>query len=207
MEWIAIIGFSLVVWAGMLWGSIKVIDRNNPHNTFVMALVWSAVNLAINLVMMKAGLLGLVIAVAYLIGMVRVLMRHYELGVLQTIGVIGLMIAVPYVATPILFEFAGGSGVRGLLILIGLPAGILITWYFGRRHALHRAEREGLPEARVVRREPPAPVAAPQRVSAPKLPTPAAPAVAAVPVIEPKVSVAPPAEPAALPNEGPRFLR
>ncbi|MEO8705551.1 MAG: hypothetical protein ABI867_36310 [Kofleriaceae bacterium] len=210
MEWFAIILFTLVCWAGLLWGSIKIIDRHNPHNRFVMALVWSALNLAASVAMMQVALLGLVLAVAYLVMMVRVLMRHYDLGILQTLGVLGLMIATPYVVNPILVDFAGRSGVRGMLVVLGLPIAILVVWFFGRRAAQLRAEKEGLPEARVIQRERPVavePVPAPVPVPEPVRPV-ARPSAPIVPVVvEPKPSVAPPAEPVAAPGEGPRFLR
>ena len=42
-----ILYFALVFSATILWGSIYVVERNNPYNKFAMALFLSAGNIAL----------------------------------------------------------------------------------------------------------------------------------------------------------------
>ena len=68
-------------------------------------------NLLVSLVLREIAILGLFMALAYLVLMVRVLMNTYELGLLRALAVIGLLIAAPYLLMPPLIAIvrAGNS--------------------------------------------------------------------------------------------------
>ncbi|HEU0034848.1 MAG TPA: hypothetical protein VFQ53_29690 [Kofleriaceae bacterium] len=203
--------FAWIVWAGLLWLSIRLIDRTNPYNRFAIALVWGAFNVAAALVLQHVMWFGLFLAVAYLVLFVRVLTRHYELGILATIGVIALMQAIPYVVMPKLLDWVDDSELRAYVVLLGLPGGILATWLVGRRHAIAADEDRRVPRAKVVRRR----ETEPAPVIAPELPAPQIASVAPVAPIAPPIrpSVVPVASKApervapASDADGPRFLR
>jgi hypothetical protein len=204
MLFIGAIGFGLVVWAGMLWGAIALIDRHNAYNRFPTALIWSALNVAAAFVLREIALLGLFVGIAYLVLMIKVLMRHYELGILQTLGVLGLLIAAPHVLMPPLLGFVETSELRAILVLFGLPLGIIAIWLVGRYKARRRVEdvtADGLPQARVVKRAPTSDVRPAELPAAPVPEVPAPPPIAPIATSAPE-PVAP-----ASPTEGPRFLR
>ncbi len=156
MELVAGLLFGLVVWAGLLWGSIALLDRGNAHNRFPKALFWSAVNLVAFLLLQEVALFGIVLAIGYLVLLVKILTKHYELGILQTVGVVLLLMIAPYVLMPVFVAWAGESELRGLLVLFGLPALILGIWLYGRYVRVRPTTEDGLPQARVVKvaREP-----------------------------------------------------
>src|SRR5438445_180117 len=134
MQFLGGLAFGLVVWAGLLWGSIAIVDRGNAHNKFALALLWSGINLVATLSMQVMGFFGLFMLVAYGVLMLRVLTSQYELGIVRALAVIALMIAVPYFATPPLLRFVVVSELRAAIVLYGLPGGILATWWWSRRH-------------------------------------------------------------------------
>lgn len=214
--------FALVVWAGMLWGSIWVLERDNPYNRFGHALIISAVRIAIEFAMIPLGYFGLLLAVAFLVVAVKLLMHHYELSIWKALAVIGLLIGTPFVVMPSIVEWTGFDVWRWMLVLYGMPTGILITWIVGRHRAKYRVDPR-VPAARIVERaatDPKvAPVAAPTgpmpvRPTKPSGPQPVVPATVpeAAPVrvsqpIIPIRSSAPEIEAPAAPSDGPRFLR
>jgi hypothetical protein len=197
--------FAEIIWATMLWGSIKIVDRNNQHNSFAAALFWAGLNLVVSLVLREIALLGLVMALAYLVLMVRVLMNTYELGLLRALAVLALLIAAPYLLMPPLVDFVGDSELRGVVVLYGLPLGILAVWGWSRFKAREVvADDSPLPRARVVKRAEPAPAASP---AAPVPRAPTAPVAPPAAPIQPVAAVAPTAEVPASPEGGPKFLR
>ena len=83
-----LIGF-VIRWllsALLLWAAIKLMDRGNSKNTFKAALLWS---LAFEVV----GLLPLIGLVIGLIMFFMVCFHYYDLGVLQSLGVLVLLFA------------------------------------------------------------------------------------------------------------------
>ena len=77
----------LLIGGLLLWGSIKVVDRHNQQNSFGAAVGWS-------LMLSLAGVLPLFGPILGLIVFFMVCFRYYDLGVLQTLGVILVQIGI-----------------------------------------------------------------------------------------------------------------
>jgi hypothetical protein len=214
----SILYFGVVVWAGMLWLSIHLLERNNPYNKFLHALVYSAIRIGIDIavVILSMGFLpSLSMLGAYLVLGVRLLMYHYELSIWKALAVIGLMVAMPYILNEQIFGFVGNSWLRMILVIYGLPTAILLTWVYGMYRSRYAKRPSNLPEARLVTRTPveevpQAPVSVPVKAADKAPGTLAALAADPMKVSQPLIplrSSAPEIEAPAAPSEGPKFLR
>lgn len=211
-EFVGVFLFAWVLWAVLFWGAIAVIERHNPHNTFGWALVCSTGQLAASLVIGQAGLLGIVLLLAWFVALVRVLLTRYELGLLHSIGVVIAVIVGPYFVSGWLVSLVGASETGFVIMLYAVPIAILVAWRFLRRRALATLEAAvgpALPEARARRarkRAPSAPIApvqgAPASAAAPTAAAPAAAPAAPRPAL-----IAPPAPAAPRADGEPSLLR
>lgn len=181
--------FGVVVWGAMFWGSIYLLDRENPHNRFAQALAVSVVRVGVAFVTAFGVFAALGALVIWLVLMIRILLNYYELGIGKTLGVLALMIAVPYAVSPILMEWGGESELQGALVLYGLPAGIIGGWLFLRHRAASASD--SIPQARVV--------STAELPAVPVVPTVPVAAMPKPPVAAPPAPVAPPAKPVAGP--------
>jgi hypothetical protein len=187
------LAFAWTTWAALLWGSIKLVQRDNPSNRFGMALVLSAVEVCVAVVMGYVQIFGLILLVLWLVVLLRLLLAHYELGLLPALGVVIVTVVGPYFVAGALVTFLGKSPALILIALYAVPIGVLAVWLRSRGR---RAPVAGLPEARVEKRG--------RRGRAPA--REAAPPAAAPPVIAPPIAA--PAAPAAPRADGdPAFLR
>ena len=55
LETIAAFAFAWTMWAVMFWGSIAVVERDNPVNRFSAALGWSALSIAVGFLIRWIG--------------------------------------------------------------------------------------------------------------------------------------------------------
>lgn len=90
----------LLVGGLLLWASIKVVDRHNTQNTFVAAVGWAFMLALAGLMPLLGGVLGLVV-------FFMVCSRYYDLGILQSIGVLLVQIGIAVGLTVLL-----GGGAR-----------------------------------------------------------------------------------------------
>lgn len=202
--------FGIVVWGAMFWGAIYLLDRENPHNRFVQALAVSCVRVVVAVFAAFSLFAGLGALVLWLVLMIRILLNYYDLGIAKTIGVIVLMIAVPYAVMPVLVDWVGDSELRATLFVYGLPLGILGAWLVLRHRAANASD--AIPQARVVSTAdlPAVPVVPSVPVAATQAPPPAAapapaPAKAIAPVAPVRTSAPIPVEQASG-EDGPKFL-
>src|SRR5258706_8004085 len=124
--------FALVFSATILWGSIYIVERNNPYNKFALALLLSAGNIVLSF---SARILpggDAIYLVGTLVILLRLLMMFYQLDVLRALMAAGLTIGAPYVIGPQLAEWVGFSFTRLYILFFGLPTAILISWVFLR---------------------------------------------------------------------------
>jgi hypothetical protein len=207
----SILYFGVVTWAGMLWLSIFLLERDNPYNKFHHALIYSAIRIGIDIAVsiISFGYLGLGLLGAYLVLGVKLLTYHYELALWKAIAVIGLMVAMPYLLMGEIADFVGDSWFRLGLVFYGLPTAILAAWLVGRWRGRYARKPSTLPEARILTaRAPTANVA--NEVPAAAKPVekgPAAPPVRMSQPLIPLRSSAPEIEVQAAPSDGPKFLR
>jgi hypothetical protein len=202
--------FGIVVWGALFWGAIYLLDRENPHNFFIQALLVSVVRVAVAFVTAFGSYAGLGALAAWLVLMMRILLNYYELGIAKSFAVVVLMIAVPYAVAPALADWVGDNEIRGALVLYGLPASIISTWLYLRHRAANHDD--SIPQARVVTdlpavpiapsappaaMQPPAAVRTPEPEPAPpKTITPVAPVRSSAPMIVEQASA----------EDGPKFL-
>lgn len=85
MEIISIV-LGALIFAGTLWGSIKLLERYNPRNSFGLAAFIGVIFALV------APALGLFLFILPLVALGYLLVNFYELGILKSLGVIGLMI-------------------------------------------------------------------------------------------------------------------
>jgi hypothetical protein len=210
--------FGVVIWAGMLWLSIHLLERDNPYNKFLHALVYSAIRIGIDI---AVGILAmgffpaLGLLVAYLIVGVRLLVYHYELSIWKALAVIGLMVAMPFLLGEQIQQFVGNSLVRAIIVIYGLPTAILATWVIGMYRNRYAKRPSNLPEARIMKRvvaeeTPPAPIPVPVKAVDKASGRIAALAPDPMKVSQPLIplrSSAPDIDAPAAPSEGPKFLR
>lgn len=90
----------LLVGGMLLWASIKVVDRQNTQNTFAAAVGWAFMLALAGLMPLLGGVLGLVV-------FFMVCSRYYDLGILQSIGVLLVQIGIAVGLTVLL-----GGGAR-----------------------------------------------------------------------------------------------
>ena len=203
---LAVLYFSVVVWAGLLWGAIWLLERDNPYNKFHHALIYAAIRIVVDVALAFFGIFGIAFVVAYFAVAVRLLVFHYEMAVWKAICVIGLVIATPFVVMPELADWIGNSLFRLGIVLLGLPTGIIAIWLTSLFRKRYNRSKD-IPEARLVTRAvtaPPVPVAAATPRPAPESP---APDTRTSQPLVPLRSSKPEIEVPAAPSEGPRFLR
>jgi hypothetical protein len=194
MFFIFVLLFAWTVWAVLLWGSIRIVDRTNQHNSFVAALVWSAVQLGVSLGVQTLGMAGLGVLVLWLAFLLRLLLRQYEMSIAPALLVLVMLIAAPFGLAPALEVIVGTSELLALLVLCGTPFAIIGGWLFGRYRQRSRGDDDSLPVARVFRRK-----------RAEPRPAAVTPVVAVMPVAPPPPPAPPPRD-AAAPGE-PTLLR
>jgi hypothetical protein len=209
---LALLYFSVVVWAGLLWGAIWLLERDNPYNKFHHALIYAAIRIVVDIAFAFLGIFGIAFVVAYFAVAVRLLVFHYEMALWKAVCVIGLVIATPFVVMPELADWIGGSLLRLGIVLVGLPTGIIAIWLTSLfRTRYNRAKH--IPEARIVTRAvsappvPPAPVVTAPIARAKPAPEPPPPDTRTSQPLVPLRSSKPEIEIPAAPSEGPRFLR
>jgi hypothetical protein len=200
--------FAWTMWAVLFWGSIAIVERHNPFNTFGWALAWSAVEIVASVAMAGAGFAGYGILIAWLVLLFRLLLGRYELGVLHAIGVVIVTVIGPYFVSGAFFSFVGSSETLLLLALYGLPIGVLVVWRWPRPAP---QQPTNLPSARLARswRKGAKPAPIPAKPPAPA-PTPAPAPVAAPPVataLTPPAPLSPPAAPPPRADGEPSILR
>jgi hypothetical protein len=81
-----LLGLVLVVAAASMWMwlAIKVVDSNNPRNTYLISLFWNSLRMGIGLAL-SAVLGNLLVNPLSLIGFIVILVAYYHLGLLKTI--------------------------------------------------------------------------------------------------------------------------
>jgi hypothetical protein len=202
---IGLLLFAWTMWAVLFWGSIAILERHNPFNTFGWALTWSAVEIVASVGMSAAGFAGYGILIAWLVFLFRLLLGRYELGVLHAIGVVIVTVVGPYFVSGAFFSWVGSSETLLLVALYGLPIGVLVVWRWPRPAP---EQPTNLPRARLARlwrkEARPAPAPAPTKTPGSAVPAAAplaaAPLAAAPPAAAPPALPAPPAPPAAPPR-------
>jgi hypothetical protein len=152
MFFIFVLLFAWTVWAVLLWGSIRIVDRANQHNSFVAALVWSAVQLGVSLGIQTFGMAGVAVLVLWLGFLLRLLVRQYEMNLGPALLVLVMLIAAPFGLAPALEVIVGTSELLALVVLCGTPFAIIGGWLFGRHRLRSRSDEDTLPVARVNRR-------------------------------------------------------
>jgi len=193
---IGALAFAWTMWAVLFWGSIALIERHNPFNTFRAALGWSGINLAISATL--GGIIGVGVLLVWVVFLLRLLLGRYELGALHAVGVVLATVVGPYFVAGAFVAFVGDSAALFLLVLYGVPLGVIAVWLWPRPAP---QPPTNLPAARIARLWPRRPAIA--AAAAPAAPTasaptaPTAPSATALPAITP---IAPPAggEPAFL---------
>jgi hypothetical protein len=154
MDWLAAHAFAICVWALIYWGSIKALDRDNPKNTFGLAL-WLGGLFTLSFMF---PLPGIVMVVAWLVLLIRVSMWQYDLGLVPAAIASAATVFVPYFGARYLFKFVGDSDVRAYVLVYGVPAVTLAVYLASRikgRNAEPKMRWAGppttpeLPEARV----------------------------------------------------------
>jgi hypothetical protein len=219
---IAALTFAWTMWAVLFWGSIAVVERHNPFNTFRMALALSGINLAISATM--GGIAGLSVLIIWLVFLVRLLLGRYELGLLHAIGVALATVVGPYFVTDAFISFADTSETMLLVVLYGFPIAVFTVWIWPRpapapptnlpaarvarfwRRRGRTAAVEAAPVAAAAPAPTPAPIAAAEAAPV-EAPAPA-PAAAPVPVRAAAIAPPPPPPPPAPAADGePSFLR
>jgi len=166
---VGILYFALVFSATILWGSIYVVERNNPYNKFAMALFLSAGNIALSFMTRLIPGGDVIYLVGALVLLLRLLMLFYQLDILRALLAAGLTIGAPYVIGPKLGEWVGFSMTRLYILFFGFPTAILISWIALRMRT--PKTDSPIPEARVEKlarkRADTAPAAVPAKPSVP----------------------------------------
>lgn len=184
---VGLILFGWTLWAVLFWGSIALVDRYNARNTFGMALVWAGVDLALSVAVSFAGIAGIAVMLAWLF---ILLLRHYELGFLRTLGVVIVTVAGPYFVWSKLVAMFLENERMFLFVIYGFPLVAIAVWRWPRTAA---ASPEGsVPSARLARgwrREKAAKAPKAVVTAAPQQPAPVA-----APIVAPPAPVTPRAD-------------
>ena len=191
-----ILVFAWTVWAGLFWGAIRIVDARNTHNYFAHALLWSAVQLAVSLAGPAFGVLGgLAMLVLWCVFLMRLLLGQYEMGFLQALLVLAMLIAAPFLLEPVVLHLVEVSEVLALVVFFGAPFFILGGWLWGRRRARLAGEDSRIPRAFAFRRKRAEPTPAARtsspNVDAPRESSPSAPPLAPLAPVAPPVMVTP----------------
>jgi hypothetical protein len=205
-----ILVFVWTVWAALFWGSIRIVDSQSSHNYFAHALLWSAVQLAVSLAGTAFGIIGsLAMLALWWVFLMRLLLHQYEMGFLQALLVLAMLIAAPFLLEPVVLYLVEVSEVLALVVFFGAPFFILGGWLWGRRRARRAGEDARIPRAFAFRRKraEPAPVVAapvaPPVVAPPIIPAPAV----VVPQVELRQVIVAPARAADTPVGEPTLLK
>lgn len=140
--------FAWTVWAVLFWGSIAIIERHNPFNTFGWALVWSGVHMGVSIANGAAGIAGLGVLIVWLVFLMRLLLNRYELGFLHALGVVIVTVVGPYFVGDAFVSFVGRSASLFMIVLYGVPIAIIVAWKWPRPAP---QPPSNLPAARVTR--------------------------------------------------------
>ena len=102
----AIVAFvlGLALGTALLKGSIRIVDGFNYKNTWAAAFGWNLLFSVVGLVP-GAGLFGILFLLAYLM----ILFRYYELGILQTLGVVVVQVVLSVAVTAAAAALLGGG--------------------------------------------------------------------------------------------------
>jgi hypothetical protein len=173
MLWFAAHAMAVSIWALIYWGSMKLLDRYNPRNTFGKALLVATVYT----LTFMFPLPGMMMAVAWLLLLTRITMWQYDFDLVPSLIATAATVLVPYFGAPYLVTFIGDSELRAYLLLYALP-GVTFGVYLASRIKHRNAEPKPqwadkkrapvIPEARVAALVTPvaAPLAAPPRYDA-----------------------------------------
>jgi hypothetical protein len=190
--------FAWTMWAVLFWGSIKIVERHNPFNTFGWALVWSTLQIVMAVLLGGADIFRLVFLAVWIVVLMRLLLNRYELGLLHALVVVIATVVGPYFIDDIFLAFVGESTSLLMIGLYAVPAAVLGVWLWSRFGRRAPADTN-LPEARAqrVRKRAPAPAAiapAPAPVAAEAPPVAAPPVAAPPPITAPAAPAAPRAD-------------
>jgi len=142
------------IWSLIYWGSMKLLDRYNPKNTFGKAILVGAVYT----VTFMFPISGLMMVAAWLLLLTRITMWQYDFDLVPALVATAATVLVPYFGAPYLLTFVGDSELRAYLLIYGLPGvtfGVYIASRIKNRKAepkVHWADKEkpaDLPIARV----------------------------------------------------------
>src|SRR3954471_11899545 len=147
MLWLGGVLFVTSMWALVLWGSIKLLQRDNPKNTLGTAL---AMGLLFTLTH-QFPLPGYLYLIAWLLLMARFVMWHYHLNILGTLLVTAATVFGPSFIVDQLINVIGDSETLAAVIFFGLPIATIGTWFYlrqqGKRAAAAEAPERGIPKA------------------------------------------------------------
>jgi len=170
MLWFGGVLFVTSLWGLVLWGSIKLLQRDNPKNTLGTAL---GMGLLFTLTH-QFPLPGFLYLIAWVLLMARFVMWHYQLNIVGTLLVTAATVFGPWFISEQLIKLIGNSEMLDALIFYGLPVATIGGWFYFRqkekRAAAADAPVHGIPKAiaRVATPAEPAPVvAAPVKPIAP----------------------------------------
>ncbi len=171
MLWFAAHAMSVSIWALIYWGSMKLLDRYNPKNTFGKALLIGA----LCELSFMFPLPGFAMVAAWLVLLTRITMWQYDFDLVPSLITTAATVLVPYFGSPYLVRFIGESELRAYLLLYAVP-GVTFGVYLASRIRNRNAEPGAqwadkpvvLPEARVEAIKPPvlAPIVAPPKYDA-----------------------------------------
>lgn len=170
MLWLGGVLFVTSLWALVLWGSIKLLQRDNPKNTLGTAL---AMGLLFTLTH-QFPLPGFLYLAAWLLLMGRFVMWHYHMNLLGALVVTAATVFGPWFIAEQLIKIIGDRLWLDSLIFYGLPLVTIGGWFYARKRAKRDARalepERGIPKAiaRVATPAEPVPaVAAPAKPIAP----------------------------------------
>jgi hypothetical protein len=173
MLWLVVHAFVVALWAVIFWGTIRLLDRHNAKNSFGIAVGLGALYAFAHMAMIP----DILYLVAWLVLLLRIVTWHHNMNLLGAIVVTASTIFTPYFIMPPIVNWVGGSEVRALIVLYGVPIGVFGTWavaWIRGRNPGPKRER-ALPKARVERggrKKPVEPIVA---VAPPKSPDPSTP--------------------------------
>jgi len=197
---------STLLYAAGLWGSVKVLDRYNMRNTFYTAL---GVGFVFALIM---PWLGLLFGVLPLMGLLFLLVFHYQMGYAHSFLVILLQGVILYVAVEILVGVVGEFGEQtavAWLLVVGFLAfmGFYVRRDLARRKSGIHDRRDAAPIPPAQARQAHKPAAEPPPPLPPPLPPPEPSAPVPAPAEPPRETAERPLPEAGDDPDEPRFLR
>lgn len=149
MLWLGIHAFVIALWSGVFWGTIWLVDRHNPKNSFGLAF-----GLGVIFDFTHAfGIPDLFYLIAWLVFLARLVSWHHNLGIVQTLIVTASTVFTPMYLAKGLVKWVGDSPLRDSLVLYGLPVVVFgawgYAWFRARAGRPVPVEEGGLPQARV----------------------------------------------------------